>query len=83
MQMLLLAETSGMPSGNIITFIKSIDLIRYTLFNVNIHFRAVLGKDVHFVGMTLDESECMNRVKSRHDDQPEILEKIRVHSYIA
>lgn len=41
-------------------------------------FRAVMGEEVHFVGLTLNESECMKRVKSRHDDQPEILEKIRV-----
>ena len=68
MQMLLSVETSGMRSGNI-----------HIISNGNTEtFRAVLGDDVHFVGLTLNESECMKRVKSRHDDQPEILEKIRV-----
>ena len=69
MQMLLSVETSGMRSGNMNNF---------HLIIHNVIFRAVLGEDVHFVGLTLNESECMKRVKSRHDDQPEILEKIRV-----
>merc|ERR1712218_286869 len=40
--------------------------------------RLVLGEELQFIGLTLNETECMRRIKSRHDDQPEILEKIRV-----
>ena len=69
MQMLLSVETSGMRSGNMNNF---------HLIIHNETFRAVLGEDVHFVGLTLNESECMKRVKSRHDDKAEMLAKVRV-----
>ena len=48
------------------------------LSGCDVRFRTVFGEEVHFVGLTLDETECMNRIRARHDDQPEILEKIKV-----